>query len=125
MKTKSAFFLSALLAFSLLTGCGKKERSSEGSEAPKPPPAPGSVDYLGAMGRAKTTAEKVVDISNVRHAIALFQAGEDRYPESLNELVSSGYLPRLPQLPEGYRYTYLPESGQVRAELVATQPQSQ
>ncbi|MDI9401681.1 MAG: hypothetical protein ACOX2U_00330 [Limisphaerales bacterium] len=125
MKTKSAFFLSALLAFSLLTGCGKKERSSKGSEAPKPPPAPGSVDYLGAMGRAKTTAEKVVDISNVRHAIALFQAGEDRYPESLDELVSSGYLPRLPQLPEGYRYTYLPESGQVRAELVATQPQGQ
>ena len=33
------------------------------------------------MGRAKTTAEKVVDVSSVQQAIDLFHAAEDRFPK--------------------------------------------
>jgi hypothetical protein len=125
MKNKCAFCLTGVLALSLLVGCGKKEEAPESSAeaAPEPPPAsaPNSVDYLGAMSRAKTTAEKVVDVSSVQQAIDLFHAAEDRFPENLNELVSTGYLPRLPQLPKGYQFAYFPKSGRVKA-IVMTPP---
>lgn len=126
MKNKSAFCLTGLLALSLLVGCGKKEEAPESSAAtppPEPPPAsaPNSIDYLGAMSRAKTTAEKVVDVSSVQQAIDLFHAAEDRFPENLDELLSTGYLPRLPQLPKGYQFAYFPKSGRVKA-IVMTPP---
>lgn len=125
MKNKSAFCLTGLLALSLLVGCGKKEEAPESSAATpstetQPASAPNSVDYLGAMGRAKTTAEKVVDVSSVQQAIDLFHAAEDRFPENLDELVSTGYLPRLPQLPKGYQFAYFPKNGRVKAVVMTS-----
>ncbi|GIT06190.1 MAG: hypothetical protein CM1200mP29_16010 [Verrucomicrobiota bacterium] len=38
---------------------------------------------------------------------------EDRYPKTLNELVSEGYFPRPPKPPRGMRYIYNPKTGQV------------
>lgn len=69
---------------------------------------------MGAVGQAKVHAEKVVDLASVRQAIQMYHAAEGRFPATLQELVSSGYLRALPQLPPGYRWEYNPQTGEVR-----------
>lgn len=111
------FLLTILItAFS---ACGKQEPSQKSEQ---PPPAPNSTDYLGAMGRSLQTAERITDLSSVKQAINLFYASENRYPASLQELTSSGYLPVLPELPTGYSYIYNPQSGEISAAKSSAQP---
>jgi competence protein ComGC len=69
---------------------------------------------VGAVVGARKSAERTVDLIQVRQAIQLFQAGEERLPTSLQELVSEGYLPRLPDPPSGQRFEYDGRLGQVK-----------
>ncbi|MEW6159175.1 MAG: hypothetical protein AB1813_17250 [Verrucomicrobiota bacterium] len=109
----------ALLTASLLffNGCGKKEEAAKTPEAEpnyssgNPVTAP--VDYLGAVNQGKKRAEKTIDTVSLQQAIQVFQVEEDRYPKDLNELVTKGYLPRLPTPPYGMRFTYNASNGQV------------
>lgn len=103
------------------TGCGKPPSASNqaGSNAPAKSGGAGNpltapVDYLGAVGSAQKQAAKVVDLTSLQQAIQAFQAGEDRLPSNLQELVSEGYLPRLPSPPSGTRFAYDSQRGQVR-----------
>lgn len=103
------------LAF-VACGPAKNDSSAKGTNAPvgeNPLDAP--ADYLGAMSKAKKSAVRTVDIVSVRQAVQMFQVSEGRYPGTLQELVTEGYLPRLPDLPAGMRYTYDVRSGQVEA----------
>lgn len=111
------------------TGCGKPPSGSNqaGSNAPAKSggganPLTAPVDYLGAVGAAQKQAVKVVDLTTLQQAIQAFQAGEDRLPSSLQELVTEGYLPRLPATPAGMRFAYDAQRGQVR--LVPAAPTS-
>jgi hypothetical protein len=106
-----------LVVLFFLTACGRKDSAS----APKPTNAPASgnpltapADYIGAIGQARKTALKTVDLASVTKAIQMFYAQEDRHPKDLNELVKEGYLPALPRLPTGMRYQYDPNTGQVK-----------
>ena len=72
------------------------------------------MDYLGAVATAQKRAVKTIDSVNLSQAIQMFQAQEERNPKSLNELVSSGYLHRLPQPPPGMKFDYDPKTGQVK-----------
>jgi predicted small lipoprotein YifL len=101
-----------------MAGCGRKE--------PDPPPKPTNApaasnpltapaDYLGAVGQAQRYSAKAVDLASVSKAIQMFHAAEDRYPKDLNELIKEQYLPALPALPKGMKYTYNPANGQVKA----------
>jgi hypothetical protein len=101
----------------LITGCSKERENRSSSAATNKAtqnPLTAPVDYLGAVGQAKIHAEKVLDITSVRQAIQMFYASEGRYPSTLEELVSSGYLHTLPQLPGGYRWDYNPRTGEIR-----------
>src|SRR5437763_11626669 len=98
--------LSLLLLGGLaLAGCGKKEAKSttgatnENYSSGNPLTAP--VDYLGAVAKAKKSAEKTIDAVNLNQAIQQFSAAEGRYPKDLNELVTEKYMPRLPDAPYG------------------------
>lgn len=101
----------------LLSGCGKtgnetRDQTNPSKGAGNPLTAP--VDYLGAVGAAQKRSVKVADLVPVQQAVQAFQAGEDRLPANLQEIVTEGYLPRLPDLPKGARFEYNPRSGQVR-----------
>lgn len=113
------------IAVGLLGGCGKSPSSAEkkapekASGAGNPLTAP--VDYLGAVGAAQKQAAKTIDLTSLQQAVQAFQAGEERLPRNLGELVSEGYLPRLPAPPKGMQWAYQPQLGQVRA-VPAPQP---
>lgn len=103
-----------------LAGCGDSS-SKTAEKAPAGEPSQGAgnpltapVDYIGAVGAAQRQAAKTVDLTSLTQAVQAFQAGEERLPKNLQELVSEGYLPRIPAPPKGMQWTYQPQSGQVR-----------
>jgi hypothetical protein len=115
---KATFSVMVVLGVGLLAGCGKKEADPQKgatNSAASGNPITAPVDYLGAVGNAKKHAEKVIDTTSVSKAIDLFNAQEDRFPTNLNELVTSHYLPAVPVLPQGMKYQYNPQTGQIRA----------
>ncbi len=111
MNNVNSLILSAVVCLSILAtvGCGSKE------EAKPEKPQVNSTDYLGAMSKSVKVAENVTDVSSVQQAVNMFQASEERYPANLNEVVTEGYLPVLPELPAGYVYSYDSQTGKVRA----------
>jgi hypothetical protein len=104
-------------AAALLTSCGdgssgnsQATNSTSSSSTPLSAPA----DYLGAMGKAQKSAVKTVDVASVNQAIQMFHVENDRYPNTLQELVDEKFLPRLPDPPSGMNYSYDPKTGTVR-----------
>ncbi len=115
---KETFLVIVVVSAGLLAGCGKKEADPQKeptNAAASGNPITAPVDYLGAVGNAKKHAEKVIDTTSVSKAIDLFNAQEDRFPTNLNELVTSHHLPAVPTLPQGMKYQYNPQTGQIRA----------
>jgi len=103
--------LALCCAFSLLlVGCGKKETASAPGENPLTAPA----DYLGAMGKAKTHAEKTIDVAAINKALQMFNLSEGRYPTNLQELADGKYIPEIPQAPPGMKIVYDPNTGEVK-----------
>ncbi len=106
-----------LAATLLAIGCGKKQKTAEknlltnnGSGNPITAPA----DYLGAINQARKVAVKQIDLASLQNAISLFNGQEDRYPRDLNELVAKHYLQSIPELPAGSRFSYNPQTGELR-----------
>lgn len=92
-------------------GCGKRDSTAQSTNS-NPVTAP--VDYLGAAGQAKRSADKTLGTVGINQAVQSFQAQEGRLPTTLNELVSKNYLPSLPAPPAGTKFDYNPQTGQVR-----------
>jgi hypothetical protein len=100
-----------------LAGCDEPSSTpapAMNSNASSGNPLTAPVDYLGAVNAAQKQAANVVALTSLQQGIQAFQAGEDRLPANLQELVSEGYLPRLPDTPRGFGFDYNPRSGQVR-----------
>tara|TARA_B100000519_G_scaffold189294_1_gene187608 strand:+ start:491 stop:865 length:375 start_codon:yes stop_codon:yes gene_type:complete len=121
MKTRWIF---ALVLSAMLVACGgSSESAKKGKEKKKPEkeetssdddnPLLAPLNYVGAVGKAKKSSEKRVNLANVQNAIRQFHAVEGRYPKSLNELVKEGYYSKMPAAPRGMRYVYNPKTGQV------------
>jgi hypothetical protein len=111
--------LSLLLLGGLsVAGCGKKEAQStasstnENNSSGNPLTAP--VDYLGAVAKAKKSAEKTVEAVSLNQAVQQFSAAEGRYPKDLNELVTEKYLTKLPEPPYGMKIVYDAAKGEVK-----------
>lgn len=114
-------YLVLLMAGVLLAGCGQKaKQTSTASAATNTAPSDignplkAPVNYLGAIDQAKKYSEKTIRTAQLTEAIRDFHAGEGRYPKSLQELVTSGYMPRLPHPPYGMKFDYNPANGQFR-----------
>jgi hypothetical protein len=105
----------------LFVACSKSEKSDSAatntSSSGNPVTAP--VDYLGAIAKAKKSAEKTIDTTALNQAVQLFHTQEGRFPTTLSELVTKQYLRSLPPPPNGMKYDYNPKTGQVR--LIAAQ----
>ena len=107
-----------LLGGLVLAGCGKKEAkptassTNENNSSGNPLTAP--VDYLGAVAKAKKSAEKTVETVSLNQAVQQFSVAEGRYPKDLNELVTEKYLTKLPEPPYGMKIVYDPAKGEVK-----------
>ena len=115
---KTTWITSLTLAIGLCACGGSSEtpkdeapEKEESSSAGNPLTAP--LDYVGAVGKAKKSSEKRLNLANIQNAIKQFKAVEGRYPKALKELVTEGYFPRSPRPPRGMRYVYNPKTGQV------------
>lgn len=99
-----------------VSGCGKKPEQTKGDQtnysSGNPITAP--VDYLGAVGKAKQSADKTLDIVQIQRAIQQFEAAEGRFPKDLEELVAQQYLAKIPKAPPGMRIVYDPQKGTVK-----------
>ena len=96
----------------LLAGCGDSGSSSSGTSSGNPLTAP--ADYLGAMGKAKQSAVKTVDVAALTKAIQMFQVDQGRLPKDLNELVAMKYIPKIPDAPFGKKIVYNATAGTVK-----------
>ena len=105
-----------LVAGFCLSGCGgKKEeavpaKSSTSGGNPLTAPA----DYLGAVSKAKQSADKTLVTAGLTQAIQQFYAQEGRFPKDLKELVSPNYLSALPAPPAGMKFNYNPATGELK-----------
>ncbi len=112
-----------LAAFAIaLAGCGKSNESTQPATASAPaaattnqPQSAGQAleQYGHTLATAKTTAQRKVDTITVDRAIQAFQADRGQNPQSLDELIKEGFLPKLPELPAGMKYDYDPQKGEV------------
>ncbi len=123
-----------LVAASLvLTGCPEKRRPA-GSPAAKPAPgAPAKqadaakptgaqgplADYAKNLSDSEKKATEVAGLSELNKAVQQFNVIEGRYPRTLDELVASRYLPKIPVAPRGKRFIYNPKAGEVTVEALA------
>jgi hypothetical protein len=107
MKTIS---LSLCLVGLFFCGCGNDKSSKSAGENPLSAPA----DYLGAANKAHKSAVKTLGAVSLDQSIKMFYEQENRYPKSLDELVTSGILPKLPDPPNGMKFEYTPATGQVK-----------
>lgn len=100
----------------LLAGCGDSSsgKSAATNSASSSTPLSAPADYLGAMGKAQKSAVKTVDVASINQAIQMFRVENDRFPNTLHELVEEKFLPRLPDPPSGMKYSYDSKTGTVK-----------
>lgn len=111
MKSK-LILLSLPLACLVLGGCKKDTPDSSAKPGENPVTAP--ADYIGAVGKAHKSAVKTAATASLDQAIKLFHEQEGRFPQNLEELVSSGTLPKLPKAPNGMKFEYDATTGKVK-----------
>lgn len=107
------FIISIVLL--LATGCSgdKSQPETQEDDDSTGNPLTAPVDYLGAVGQAHKTAISSTALNSIRQAIRLFHASEGRFPKTLNELVDTGTIGKLPDPPVGKSFEYQSETGQV------------
>ncbi len=98
-----------------LAGCGEKsnQATQTTNTASGSSPLSAPVDYLGAIGAAKTLAEKTVDLAQLNQAIQMFQADKGRYPKDLDELIQEKLIVQVPKAPYGKKIVYDAATGKV------------
>jgi len=111
MKTSITLLFAA--ACFLFTGCeDKKAAPATKTDSGNPLSAP--ADYVGAVGKAKTSMEKTLSTVALDQALKAFSGEEGRYPKDLNELVTKGTISQIPPPPRGMKYDYDPKAGTIK-----------
>ena len=103
MKAISFLALPTLL---LVMGCND---SQSPADAGNPMSAP--TDYLNNTIQAENRAVKTVDAATINKVIDSFYVQEGRFPKSLSELEDKAYLPKIPDLPNGWTWDYDTNNG--------------
>jgi hypothetical protein len=96
----------------VLCGCDKKPEAAKPAVGDNPLTAP--ADYVGAALKAQQHAVKTLGKVSLDQAIKAFSGQEGRNPTNLQELVSSGVLPQLPEPPTGMKFSYNPATGEAK-----------
>jgi hypothetical protein len=123
---RSDYFGRAVLVLLLVAGvagCGGDD-SAANAESETDPAAASSdhgsgnpltapVDYLGAVNQAQKSSANKLSLMGIQQATQQFKIMEERLPKDLKEVVSSGYIARLPEVPRGMAISYNPQTGVV------------
>lgn len=93
-------------------------------EAEKTPQAKGAAaDYARNLSNTEKKAAEFSGLETLNKAVQQYQVIEGRFPRTLDELVASRYLPKLPPAPRGKRFVYDSKAGEVTAQdLPAAKP---
>jgi len=93
-------------------------------EAEKAPQAKGAAaDYARNLSNTEKKAAEVSGLETLNKAVQQYQVIEGRFPRTLDELVASRYLPKLPPAPRGKRFVYDSKAGEVTVQdLPAAKP---
>ena len=124
MKNYSMIGLMLLQCF----GCGVKEVSTVGEHIPVSATEEAQTekahegDYLGAIAKADKYARGTIEMAPIRQAIVSFQTLEGRFPRDLAELVSKEFLAQAPVPPDGRKFLYDSEKGQISMIPASTSP---
>ncbi len=102
-----------LIPIALLVACGKKSPPTDSKPASSGNPVTAPVDYIGAVGKAKSKMEGTLGSAGLSQAIQQFNTAEGRFPKDLNELISKGYVGALPKPPYGMKFRYDAATGEV------------
>ena len=111
---KISFTLISAAACFLFVGCSGEKKTPTAADTPSGNPLTAPVDYLGAVGKAKTSMEKTLGTVGIDQALKAFSAEEGRYPKDLNELVTKGTISQIPPAPRGMKYDYDSKSGVIK-----------
>lgn len=113
IKWGSPFILSVLFFW----GCGKesqKDSSASGASTESQSNAISApVDYLGALANAKKSMEGKLALSQLSQAVQNYQIENGEFPISLDALLQSDHLTRLPKVPYRTKLSYDPKTGVV------------
>ncbi|HNS33093.1 MAG TPA: hypothetical protein PKN36_09000 [bacterium] len=111
MKMKNAnLLLMIVLTLALFSSCkGKKGEPEPGDLTP----VNAAGKYGDVMVKTKKEAESINAVLPLKQLVDSYWAEEGKYPASLQNLVTSGYVKKLPDPPEGTEYDYDPLSGSV------------
>ena len=125
LKTLNSILVLFLLV--CVSGCGGSDSETDAESDPavatsengsgNPLTAP--VDYLGAVNQAQKSSANKLSLMGIQQAIQQFKIMEERLPKNLAEVVSSGYISRLPEAPRGSSIVYDPKTGLVSTVAVA------
>jgi hypothetical protein len=106
-----------LLGVLIVSGCSEHEEAKSSDTATNNYSSGNAltapVDYLGAVSKGQQKAIGTIDLASVTSAIDLYFASEGSYPKSLQEMVDSGYLGKIPAPPYGKKLQYDPKTGSV------------
>ena len=112
-----------LLLVACIAGCGSDDAATKAETETDPAaassdhgsgnPLTAPVDYLGAVNQAQKSSANKLSLMGIQQAIQQFKIMEDRLPKNLKEVVSSGYISRLPEVPRGMAISYNPQTGVV------------
>ena len=92
----------------LLLGCGAETLVTTGIVAEN------AKNQAQALKGVTRQAGQQIGLSQIRQAITGFQVEYGRYPYTLDELTTYGYLYSLPGLPEGKQFVYNNVTGEVK-----------
>ena len=106
------FFFLLPVACLTFTACKKEEPPPKPTTSGNPITAP--VDYLDAVSKGQKKAVGTLGTVSLNSAIQTFFEKESRYPKDLNELITSGVLPKLPAAPNGMKFEYDAATGLVK-----------
>jgi hypothetical protein len=113
---KPNLLLLGLLGFASLTGCSDKSDPSTPAKSStsggNPITAP--VDYLGAVANAQKSTSSKLSMVGIQQAIQAYQAQEGHLPKTLNDLVTAQVMGKLPDAPNGMKFSYDPKTGEVK-----------
>jgi len=112
-----------LLLVASAAGCGGDDSAANAESETDPAvassdygsgnPLTAPVDYLGAVNQAQKSSANKLSLMGIQQAIQQFKIMEERLPKNLKEVVSSGYISRLPEVPRGMAISYNPQTGLV------------
>lgn len=113
---KTSIILTAVASLLFFAGCKKEEVPNPNNPTSKvgDNPLSAPADYVGTINKAQQSAVRSLNTSSIDQAIKMFQQEEGRNPKSLEELVTSGTLPKLPELPANMKFEYDAETGRAR-----------